>query len=162
MRSKCGWQGDSKHECRCSPLQIRNYRDKISGPLLDRIDIHIEVPAVRYQELTSLGTGEPSSEIRKRVIAAREIKKKRFKGLRKVHCNATMRTKDMTKFCQLKEDAQSLLKMAINELNFTARAYDRILKVSRTIADLAGKEQIESEHISEAIQYRTLDRQFWI
>jgi magnesium chelatase family protein len=151
-------------------LQIRNYRDKISGPLLDRIDIHIEVLSVRYQELTSLGAGEPSSEIRKRVIAARNIQKERFKGpalslskgLRKVHCNAAMRTKDMAKFCGLKDDAQSLLKMAINELNFSARAYDRILKVSRTIADLAGSDQIESEHISEAIQYRTLDRQFWI
>lgn len=159
---KCGWQGDSKHACRCTHVQIQNYRNKISGPLLDRIDIHIEVPSVRYQELASLGAGEPSTEIRKRVIAARNIQKERFKGLRKVHCNATMRAKDMSKFCSLKEGAQSLLKMAINELNFSARAYDRILKVSRTIADLEGKEQIESEHISEAIQYRTLDRQFWI
>lgn len=122
----------------------------------------MKVPSVRYQELTSLGAGEPSSEIRKRVIAARNIQKERFKGLRKVHCNAAMRTKDMGKFCRLKDDAQVLLKMAISELNFSARAYDRILKVSRTIADLAGSEQIESEHISEAIQYRTLDRQFWI
>jgi magnesium chelatase family protein len=159
---KCGWYGDPKHECRCNPNQIQNYRNKISGPLLDRIDIHIEVPSVKYQELTSLGAGEPSAKIRARVIAAREIQKERFKGLRKVHCNAAMRTKDTGKFCALKDEAQSLLKMAIPELNFTARAYDRILKVSRTIADLSGKEQIGSEHISEAIQYRTLDRQFWI
>ena len=137
---------------------------------MDRIDIHIEVPSVGYQELTGLNAGEPSAAIRERVIAAREIQKNRFKGpalslskgLRKVHCNAAMRAKDTGKFCGLKADAQSLLKMAINELNFSARAYDRILKVSRTIADLAGMEQIESEHISEAIQYRTLDRQFWI
>ncbi len=149
-------------ECRWTPLLIRNYRNKISGPLLDRIDIHIEVPSVGYQELSGLNAGEPSAKIRERVIAARNIQKERFRGQRKVHCNATMRAKDMGKFCRLKEDAQSLLKMAINELNFSARTYDRILKVSRTIADLAGKEQIESEHISEAIQYRTLDRQFWI
>lgn len=158
----CGYFGDRKRECRCTPLQIRNYRNKISGPLLDRIDIHIEVPSVGYQELSSLGAGEPSAIIRERVFAARAIQRTRFKGLRKVHCNATMRAKDMSKFCQLKEDAQLLLKMAISELNFSARAYDRILKVARTIADLAGAEQIESEHISEAIQYRTLDRQFWI
>jgi len=158
----CGYHGDRKRECRCTPLQIRNYRNKISGPLLDRIDIHIEVPSIGYQALSSLGAGEPSKEIRKRVIAAREIQKDRFKGMRKIHCNASMRAKDMSKFCSLKDDAQSILKMAIGELNFSARAYDRILKVSRTIADLAGKEQIEPEHISEAIQYRTLDRQFWI
>ena len=166
----CGYFGAQKRECRCTPIQIRNYRNKISGPLLDRIDIHIEVPSVSYHELSSLGAGEPSAAIRGRIIAARDIQHNRFKGLpstgsgrrRKVHCNATMRSKDMSKFCQLKEDAQSLLKMAIAELNFSARAYDRILKVARTIADLASKEQIESEHISEAIQYRTLDRQFWI
>jgi len=158
----CGYYGAPKRECRCTPLQIRNYRNKISGPLLDRIDIHIEVPAVSYRELSGLGAGEPSAKIRDRVMGARNIQKKRFKGLRKVHCNATMRSKDTTKYCALNAEAQSLLKMAISELNFSARAYDRILKVARTIADLAGREQIESEHISEAIQYRTLDRQFWI
>jgi magnesium chelatase family protein len=158
----CGYFGDRKRECRCTPLQIRNYRNRISGPLLDRIDIHIEVPAVSYQELSSLGAGEPSAEIRQRIIAARKIQRARFKGLRKVHCNATMRAKETNKYCPLDNEAKDLLKMAITELNFSARAYDRILKVSRTIADLAGSEQIESEHISEAIQYRTLDRQFWI
>jgi len=157
----CGYHGDRKRECRCTPLQIRNYRNKISGPLLDRIDIHIEVPSVGYHELSGLSSGEPSATIRERVISARKIQKERFHG-RKIHCNAGMHSKDMTKFCHLKDDAQSILKMAIGELHFSARAYDRILKVSRTIADLAASDQIESEHISEAIQYRTLDRQFWI
>lgn len=158
----CGYYGDRKRECRCTPLQIRHYRNRISGPLLDRIDIHIEVPSIGYHELSGLSAGESSAAIRERIIAVRNMQKERFQGLRKVHCNAVMRAKDMAKFCALKEDARMVLKMAIGELNFSARAYDRILKVSRTIADLAGKEQVESEHISEAIQYRTLDRQFWI
>ncbi len=143
-------------------MQIQNYRNKISGPLLDRIDIHIEVPSVKYHELSSIGAGEQSSIIRSRVLAARDIQRERFKGLRKVRCNAGMRTKELHKHCQLKPDAQTQLKMAITELNFSARAYDRILKVSRTIADLDGSEDIQSQHVSEAIQYRTLDRQFWI
>ena len=129
---------------------------------MDRIDIHIEVPSVGYQELSGLSAGESSDAVRQRVVAARAIQISRFKGLRKVHCNAAMRSKDTARFCGLKEDAHALLKMAINELNFSARTYDRVLKVARTIADLAGREQIGSEHISEAIQYRTLDRQFWI
>lgn len=158
----CGYYGDSKHNCRCTPLQIQNYRNKISGPLLDRIDIHIEVPSVRYQELASMGAGEPSAAIRERVKTARVIQHERFKGLRKVHCNAAMRTKELHKHCQLKPDAQTQLKMAITELNFSARAYDRILKVARTIADLAASAEIRSEHVAEAIQYRNLDRQFWI
>jgi len=166
----CGYSGDPKHECRCTPLQIQNYRNKISGPLLDRIDIHIEVPTVRYQDLASIGTGEPSATIRERVKVARQIQQKRFKGLpstgsgrrRKVHCNAAMRPKEIQKHCALKPDAQDLLKMAITELHFSARAYDRILKVSRTIADLDGAADILSQHVSEAIQYRTLDRQFWV
>jgi len=166
----CGYYGDSKHNCRCTPLQIQNYRNKISGPLLDRIDIHIEVPSVRYQELASTGTGEPSAAIRERVLAARAAQQERFKGsalslskgLRKVRCNAAMRTKELHKHCALKPDAQAQLKMAITELNFSARAYDRILKVARTIADLANSPDIQTEHVSEAIQYRNLDRQFWI
>ncbi|MBU1734283.1 MAG: ATP-binding protein [Verrucomicrobia bacterium] len=172
----CGYYGDSKHNCRCTPLQIQNYRNKISGPLLDRIDIHIEVPSVRYQELASTGTGEPSAAIRSRVLAARAAQQERFKGpvlslskapalslsKGKVRCNAGMRTKELHKHCQLKPDAQAQLKMAITELNFSARAYDRILKVARTIADLANSADIQTEHVSEAIQYRNLDRQFWI
>lgn len=158
----CGYNGDPKHECRCTPLQIQNYRNKISGPLLDRIDIHIEMPSVRYQELASIGTGEPSAAIRERVLAAHQAQQRRFKVLRKVHSNAAMRPKEIQKHCALKPEAQDMLKMAITELHFSARAYDRILKVSRTIADLAGAQEIQTEHVSEAIQYRTLDRQFWI
>lgn len=159
---KCGFFGDSKRECRCSHREIRSYRNKISGPLLDRIDIHIEVPSIRYQELTSLEKGEASAEIRKRAVAARKIQRDRFKGRKKIASNAGMTAKDLQKYCRLGNEAQDLLKMAITELNFTARAYDRILKVSRTIADLDASEEILPEHVSEAIQYRTLDRQLWV
>jgi len=173
----CGYYGDPKRECRCTDRQIQTYRNKISGPLLDRIDIHIEVPGIQYQELTGLATGEPSKDVRERVMEARKVQEGRFppssgasaadygvagKGRGRVHNNAGMSTKDLQKYCQLQPEAQDLLKMAITELNFSARAYDRILKVSRTIADLEGSEEITSEHVSEAIQYRTLDRQLWI
>ena len=151
-----------KRECRCSHREIQNYRNKISGPLLDRIDIHIEVPSIRYQELASLEKGEPSFDIRKRASGARKVQQARFHGRKKVHTNADMTPKDLQKYCRLRPDAQDLLKMAITELNFSARAYDRILKVSRTIADLDSSEEIKSEHVSEAIQYRTLDRQLWV
>ena len=159
---KCGFYGDPKRECRCSDREIHSYRSRISGPLLDRIDIHTEVPSVNYRDLSELGKGEPSSEIRKRAIAARKIQQTRFAGRRKLHSNAGMGAKDLQKYCRLGEDAQNLLKMAITDLNFSARAYDRILKVSRTIADLASSEDIKPEHVSEAIQYRTLDRQLWV
>ena len=159
---KCGWHGDQKRECRCSDREIQNYRNRISGPLLDRIDIHIEVPSIQYQELSSLGRGEPSSEIRNRIMKARHIQNVRFKSRKKIHSNAGMGAKDLQKYCRLGDETQDLLKMAITELNFSARSYDRILKVSRTIADLDNSEAIKPEHISEAIQYRTLDRQLWI
>lgn len=169
----CGYYGDPKHECRCTETRIQNYRNKISGPLLDRIDIHIEVPAMPYHELASLEKGEPSQAIRERVVRARDVQRRRFAhlnvttraarrhaaGSRRINCNADMRSKDLAGRCPLQDDAQDMLKMAITELNFSARAYDRILKVSRTIADLAGSEVIQSEHVSEAIQYRSLDRQ---
>jgi len=158
----CGYYSDPKRECRCSPNQIQRYRNKISGPLLDRIDIHIEVPAVHYRELTSLEQGEPSKDIRKRILEARRIQQERFKGDRDVYCNADMRSRDLQKFCRLDEESQQRLKMAIHELNFSARAYNRILKVSRTIADLDGKEDIQPENIYEAVQYRTLDKQMWV
>lgn len=158
----CGYYGDIKRECRCSDRQIQSYRNKISGPLLDRIDIHIEVPTMQYHELTSMGKGEPSTEIRKRVVAARKLQQERFKGRKKLHSNAGMTQKDLQRHCRLSSESQDILKMAIVELNFSARAYDRILKVSRTIADLEGSEGIAPEHVSEAIQYRTLDRQLWV
>ena len=157
----CGYYGDTQRECRCTPLQIQRYRNKISGPLLDRIDIHVEVPSVRYQELAALGQGEPSRAIRERVVSARKIQQARFAGNRRVHCNADMGSKELQRNTQVEQDAQDLLKMAITELNFSARAYDRILKVSRTIADLEAADTIQSHHVSEAIQYRSLDREMW-
>jgi len=157
----CGYYGDSQRECRCAPAQIQRYRNKISGPLLDRIDLHVEVPSIHFDELSSLEPGEPSSAVRERVIVARQIQHERFKENQRVHCNATMNSRDLQTFCELDAEAHTFLKMAITELNFSARAYDRILKVARTIADLAGTEQIQSDHVSEAIQYRTLDKQIW-
>lgn len=158
----CGYFGDPKRECRCKPVQIQNYRNKISGPLLDRIDLHVEVPTIHYQQLASIVPGDTSNTIRARVIAARRIQQDRFKSLRRIHSNAGMRSKEIQKFCPLCPDAQEVLKMAITELNFSARAYDRIIKVARTIADLAATEHIQANHMQEAIQYRTLDRQLWI
>ncbi len=155
----CGYYGDPKRDCRCSPNQIQNYRNKISGPLLDRIDLHVEVPAIRYSDLASVAPGESSANIRERVLTARRIQHSRFKSLRKIHNNAGMRTREIQKFCPLDSEAQDILKMAITELNFSARAYDRILKVARTIADLETSERIAPIHVQEAIQYRTLDRQ---
>ena len=158
---KCGRYYDLKSSCRCSTTQIHSYRSKISGPLLDRIDIHIEVPAARYQELTSTQPAESSAQIKERVNKAREIQRERFKN-EGILCNALMSHKQVRKFCVLGKEENELLKMAMTELNFSARAYDKILKVSRTIADLAGSEIILAEHISEAIQYRSLDRDFFV
>jgi len=156
----CGFYSDPTRECRCNPSQIQNYLAKISGPLLDRIDIHIEVPAVKYQDLASTVSGEPSASVRQRIQKAREIQQERFKGT-KIYNNSNMHPRQLKKYCQIGEAAQELLKVAITRLGLSARAYDRILKVSRTIVDLAGEESIEAEHISEAIQYRSLDRNFW-
>jgi magnesium chelatase family protein len=157
----CGYFGDTQRECRCTPLQIQRYRTKISGPLLDRIDIHVEVPSVRYQELASLAQGEPSCAIRERVVSARKIQQQRFGGNGRIHCNADMGSKELQRQVKVEQDAQEMLKMAITELSFSARAYDRILKVSRTIADLEASDTIQSHHVSEAIQYRSLDREMW-
>lgn len=157
----CGNFGNPYQECTCTPAQIQKYQSKISGPLLDRIDIHIEVPTVKFQELSSTSVGEPSASIRERVIAARKIQEKRFSGVKNVYKNADMGSKEIRKFCKLDETSQSLLKNAMNRLGFSARAYDKILKVSRTIADLDGSENIQPHHISEAIQYRSLDRNYW-
>jgi magnesium chelatase family protein len=157
----CGFYSDPSRECRCTPRQIARYRSKISGPLLDRIDIHIEVPSMDYEELSTLAPGEPSAAMRERALAARMIQRERFaasKAKARIHCNADMGAKQVQKFCKPTKDAEELLKMAIREYHFSARAYDRILKVSRTIADMDGSHDICPQHISEAIQYRTLDR----
>ena len=144
-----------------SPREIQNYLGRISGPLLDRIDLHVEVPQVKFQEITANRDGEPSASIRDRVISARQFQEQRFDGNVRVTCNARMEARDIKQHCQLGDEPKNLLRMAMNELDLSARAYDRILKVSRTIADLAAADSINSEHISETLQYRTLDRQLW-
>ncbi len=154
----CGYFGDPKRECRCSPLQVSRYRDRISGPLLDRIDIHLEVPAVQYRDMASAQPGESSVAIRQRVEAARAVQAGRYAKDGKVRCNARMTSKMIRRYCALDSVGDGMLEMAMNELNLSARAYDRILKVARTIADLDGKAAIGCEHLGEAIQYRTLDR----
>jgi magnesium chelatase family protein len=140
---------------------VYKYRSKISGPLLDRIDIHIEVPAARYQELSGNLPAESSAQIKERVNKARAIQRERFKD-EGIMCNAQMSHKQVRKFCTLGKEESELLKMAMTELNFSARAYDKIVKVARTIADLAGSEDIKTGHLSEAIQYRSLDREFFV
>ena len=170
---KCGHFNDPKSPCRCSPAQMHNYRSKISGPLLDRIDIHIEVPAAKYQELADNIPAENSAQIKERVEKARKVQRGRFsaEGGPATHCggktegilcNALMSHKQVRKFCVLGKAESELLKMAMDEINFSARAYDKILKVARTVSDLAGSENIRCEHLAEAIQYRSLDREFWI
>ncbi len=158
----CGYFGSEVegHTCSCPIGNIQRYRSRISGPLLDRIDIHIEVPAVKYDELSSIPTGEKSSIIRKRVNNSREIQLKRFAD-NNIFSNSQMSSKQIRKHCILDEDSKSILKMARDKMGLSARAYDRILKVSRTIADLGGSENIAVEHISEAVQYRSLDKKFW-
>lgn len=145
-----------------SPAQMQRYLSKISGPMLDRIDLHIEVQKVSYEELSSKSKGESSSAIRKRVVRAREVQTQRFMGMEGVYCNAQMNTKMSRKVCTLDDAGAQMLKKAITSLGLSARAYDRILKVSRTIADLERSEQIKSNHIAEAIQYRSLDREGWL
>jgi len=153
--------GKMPGESSSSPREIQNYLGRISGPLLDRIDLHAEVPQVRFQEITANRDGEPSASIRDRVITARQLQEQRFDGRVRVTCNARMQARDIKQYCQLADEPKNLLRMAMDELNLSARAYDRILKVSRTIADLAGADAINSEHLSETLQYRTLDRQLW-
>ncbi len=156
----CGYFSSPVHECSCTVPQIQRYRSRISGPLLDRIDIHIEVPAVRYQELAGKTTGEPSDAIRARVMRARAVQLERFRGEKGVYCNAHMSSKDIRHYCAIDEAGDALLNTAINRLGLSARAYDRILKVARTVADLEGEGSIRPEFLSEAIQYRSLDRDF--
>ncbi|MDZ7315478.1 MAG: YifB family Mg chelatase-like AAA ATPase [candidate division KSB1 bacterium] len=154
----CGYYSDPTKECTCSPPQVQRYLSRISGPLLDRIDIHIEVPAVRYRELSSTAVGESSEVIRARVEKARQIQQKRFADHPHLYCNARMDSKEIRRYCQLDDQGQELLKAAITKLRLSARAYDRILKVARTIADLDGSDRILPYHVSEAVQYRSLDR----
>lgn len=153
--------GKMPGESSSSPREIQNYLGRISGPLLDRIDLHVEVPQVKFQEIIAKHDGEPSASIRDRVIAARQLQEQRFDGNARVTCNARMEARDIKQYCQLGDEPKNLLRMAMTELDLSARAYDRILKVSRTIADLAAADSINSEHISETLQYRTLDRQLW-
>ena len=158
----CGYFGDLKRECRCGPVQVQRYRRRISGPLLDRIDLHIEVPAVEYRDISSTRAEEPSAAIRERVQLARERQRTRFRSDKKVNCNARMGPRQIKQHCQLTDESQELIRVAMTELNLSARAYDRILKVSRTVADLAELSEITPEHVSEAIQYRTFDRTLWV
>jgi len=153
----CGYFSDPKHECRCTYQQIHRYRSKISGPLLDRIDIHVEVPAVPYRDLKSNRPSASSSDIGARVARARDIQTKRF-SRSKIFCNAQMNSRHIKKHCAIEDASSKLLEAAIDKLGLSARAYNRILKIARTIADLEGEETISAEHISEAIQYRSLDR----
>ena len=157
----CGNFGNPYKACTCTPTAIQKYLSKISGPLLDRIDIHVEVPAVNYNELSSKRKGETSDAVRERVLAARAIQSERFKDEPGIFKNADMGNKEINKYCKLDEASENILKMAMTKLNFSARGYSRIRKVARTIADLDGSEEIKPEHISEAIQYRTLDRDYW-
>ncbi|HYP27411.1 MAG TPA: YifB family Mg chelatase-like AAA ATPase [Blastocatellia bacterium] len=156
----CGFYNDPTRECKCSPVQIQRYVSKVSGPLLDRIDIHIDVPAVKFKELAGDSPGESSEEVRARVVKARKVQLERFRGER-VFCNAQMSPRLIRKFCRIDAASKGLLENAITRLGLSARAYDRILKVSRTLADLEEREHISTEHVGEAIQYRSLDRNFW-
>lgn len=157
----CGNFGDPTKECSCTPQQVQKYISKVSGPLLDRIDIHIEVPAVNFNDLSSKRVSESSEKVRDRVVTARNIQIERFNDYPHIHKNADMSTKEIKNYCEITPASESLLKMAMTKLGLSARAYDRILKVSRTIADLAGEKDILIEHVSEAIQYRSLDREYW-
>ncbi|WP_226390087.1 YifB family Mg chelatase-like AAA ATPase [Penaeicola halotolerans] len=157
----CGYYNHPEKECVCAPGVVQRYLNKISGPLLDRIDLHVEVTPVSFDEMTANRKAESSEEIRSRVIKAREIQNARFRDVDDVHCNAMMPSQMVKKVCQINEAGKTLLKTAMEKLGLSARAYDRILKVSRTIADLQGSENIMIEHLAEAIQYRSLDREGW-
>lgn len=157
----CGYYGDKTHECSCTPAQIQRYLGKVSGPLLDRIDLHIEVPAVAYEDLEQKQeTGEPSAKIKERVDRAREIQMARYRGSG-IYSNSQLTPGLMEEFCSLEPAAAELLRQAFENLGLSARAHNRILKVARTIADLSGSKNIEPMHLAEAIQYRSLDRKFW-
>ena len=157
----CGYFGSKSVECKCTPAQIHRYLSKLSGPLMDRIDLHVEVDNVKYEELTSQELSESSSEIKKRVDVARKIQLERFKGT-KINCNAKMTTKQVNEFCKLDAESNKIMKYAFDKMNMTNRANNRVLKVARTIADLEGSKDIKQEHLIEALQYRALDSKYWI
>lgn len=160
-RCPCGYYGDIKRDCRCSPRQIETYRQRISGPLLDRIDLHVEVPLVDFRDLSSDTTsGEKSETIRLRVASARKIQSERFKKASN-STNSSMGARQVRQHCKLDAESNSYLEHAMEQMNFSARAHDRILKVARTLADLAGSPEIRSNDILEAIQYRSLDRKLF-
>jgi magnesium chelatase family protein len=155
----CGYHGDPVRECRCGPLDIERYRSRISGPLLDRIDIHLEVPAVAYRDLAGCQPEEPSAAIRARIEQAREVQRRRFRGQPGVYANAHMTAWDLRRHCRRSEAVEGLLRDAVQRLGLSARAYHRVLKIARTIADLEGTPDLTTAHVGEAIQYRSLDRQ---
>ena len=157
----CGHHGDLRRECRCTPAQVQKYRSRLSGPLLDRIDIHVEVPAIELKDLTMPAKEESSTSIRERVIRGRMIQLKRLAGEKRITCNARLTSRLIRKHCSLDSASLDVLNQAVSNLSLSARAYDRILKVARTIADLAGAPRIQAEHVAEAVQYRTLDRSLW-
>ncbi len=158
----CGYATDSTKPCTCTAPQIQKYHSRISGPLFDRIDIHIEVPAVKFKELSSERSGAKSEVIRQRVVEARKIQEERFAGEKGLFSNSDMTSRALKKFCPLTDDCMALLKNAIEKLGLSARAYDRIIKVARTVADLGGEPDIKAHHIAEAVQYRSLDRNLWM
>jgi magnesium chelatase family protein len=157
----CGYYGDPTHHCACTPGQIQRYMSRISGPLLDRIDLHVEVPVVPFKDLSQMAPGEPSSAIRERVIKARQMQEERFKDYKGIYANAQMTERMLHQFAEPDAESLEMLRMAMERLKLSARAYSRILKVARTIADLAGSEKVQSMHIAEAIGYRSLDRGDW-
>ena len=157
----CGYYGDPTHNCVCTPGQIQRYMNKISGPLLDRIDLHCELAAVPFSDLSQMSPGEPSAAIRERVIKARQIQEARFKDIKGIHCNAQMTERMIHQYAEPDAASMNMLRMAMERLKLSARAYSRILKVARTIADLDGSEKVQSMHIAEAIGYRNLDRGDW-
>jgi magnesium chelatase family protein len=157
----CGYYNHPEKECVCAPGVVQRYLSKISGPLLDRIDLHVEVVPVSFDEMTANRKAETSEEIRARVVKAREKQSERFGNRTDVYCNAMMPSNLVKEVCEITDDGRTLLKTAMERLGLSARAYDRILKVSRTIADLAGSTEIKTEHLAEAIQYRSLDREGW-
>ena len=153
----CGYLGDLKHSCKCTPVQVQRYESRLSGPLLDRIDMHLEVPSIPYKEMSGAGMGESSSAIKERVQLARGLQKKRFAKRKNLYCNGQMMPRDLKKFCPLDKTSEKLIENAVERFGLSARSYHRILKIGRTIADLDRSEALRAEHIAEAIQYRRLD-----